>query len=139
MQNSLFVDTSGWASIFIPTETYHTIAANHFRQVVESRAPIITTNYVITELVALLNSPHRLPRSRIFQHINILRNNPNITRIHINTMLDQAAWELCESRSDKPWSLVDCSSFVLIQQLNIQQALSTDHHFEQAGFIRLLR
>ncbi|NJM49288.1 MAG: type II toxin-antitoxin system VapC family toxin [Alkalinema sp. RU_4_3] len=139
MPNSLFIDTSGWASIFIPTEMHHPIAAQHFRQAIETHTAIITTNYVITELVALLNSPHRLPRSRIFNHINIVRQNASITRIQIDPTLDQTAWELCQQRPDKPWSLVDCSSFVIMQQMNIQQALTTDHHFEQAGFIRLLK
>jgi uncharacterized protein len=139
MLNSLFIDTAGWASIFIPTEPYNAIAADYFRQAVQSGSPIVTTNYVITELVALLNSPHRLPRSAIFHHTNIVRRNPNITRIHIDAACDQAAWELCQNRPDKSWSLVDCSSFVVMQQLNIQQALTTDHHFEQAGFIRCLK
>jgi uncharacterized protein len=139
MQNSLFVDTSGWASIFIPTELHHAIAAHYFRQAIEASAPIITRNYIITELVALLNSPLRLPRSRIFNHVNILRQSSTITRIHIDATLDQAAWELCQQRLDKSWSLVDCSSFVIMQQMNLQQSLTTDHHFEQAGFIRLLK
>jgi uncharacterized protein len=139
MLNSLFVDTSGWASIFIPTETHHASAASHFSQAVQSHSAIITTNYVMAELVALLNSPLRVPRSQIFHHINIVRTNLGITRIHIDSNLDTAAWELCQNRLDKPWSLVDCSSFIVMQQLNIQQALTTDHHFEQAGFTRLLK
>jgi uncharacterized protein len=139
MLNSLFIDTSGWASIFIPTETHHAAAASHFSQAVQSRSPIITTNYVIAELVALLNSPLKVPRSQIFHHINIVRTNLNITKIHIDSNLDIAAWELCQNRHDKPWSLVDCSSFIVMQKLNIQQALTTDRHFEQAGFIRLLK
>jgi len=38
----------------------------------------------------------------------------------------------------KEWSLVDCASFVAMQQRGIFEALTTDHHFEQAGFVRLL-
>ncbi|GAP99631.1 type II toxin-antitoxin system VapC family toxin [Leptolyngbya sp. NIES-2104] len=138
MPNNLFIDTSGWASIFVPTETHYSIAAEHFRTAIANRTEIIT-NYVITELVALLNSPHRLPRDRIFNHINIVRQNSYITRIHIDPTVDQAAWELCQNRPGKPWSLVDCSSFIIMQQHNIQSALTTDHHFEQAGFTRLLK
>jgi uncharacterized protein len=46
---------------------------------------------------------------------------------------------LLEARPDKAWSLVDCSSFAIMQQQNMSQALTNDHHFEQAGFIRLLK
>jgi predicted nucleic acid-binding protein len=46
---------------------------------------------------------------------------------------------LLSSREDKNWSLVDCSSFVVMQQRNITEALTNDYHFEQAGFVRLLK
>ncbi len=42
-------------------------------------------------------------------------------------------------RPDKEWSLVDCASFVLMRQREINEALTSDHHFEQAGFSRLLK
>jgi uncharacterized protein len=48
-------------------------------------------------------------------------------------------WQLLASRQDKAWSLVDCSSFVTMQQNKITEALTNDHHFEQTGFIRLLK
>ncbi|MCX5964799.1 MAG: VapC toxin family PIN domain ribonuclease [Cyanobacteria bacterium] len=147
MSNSLFIDTSGWASIIVPTEQHHTIATHHFRQAILTQQPILTSNYIITELVALLQSPLRLPRSAIFSQVDIIRNNTLVQHISMTPDLDKAAWELCKKRPDKPWSLVDCSSFVIMQQLNIQTALTTvgnasplvNRHFEQAGFIRLLK
>ncbi len=42
-------------------------------------------------------------------------------------------------REDQAWSLTDCASFVLMRQRGIREALAYDHHFEQAGFIPLLR
>jgi len=59
--------------------------------------------------------------------------------IHIDESLDSKAWDLLVNRTDKNWSLVDCSSFVIMQENNISEALTTDHHFEQAGFVRLLK
>jgi predicted nucleic acid-binding protein len=41
-------------------------------------------------------------------------------------------------RPDKNWSLSDCISFVVMQQKNMTDALTGDHHFEQAGFKILL-
>ncbi len=108
----------------------HALTENH---------AIITTNYIITELVALLYSPLRLSRNQIFNTINTIKSRPYIHIIHIDTVIDQAAWELCQNRPDKPWSLVDCSSFIVMQKMNIQQALTADRHFEQAGFTRLLK
>jgi predicted nucleic acid-binding protein len=46
---------------------------------------------------------------------------------------------LFAARSDKEWSLTDCISFVLMQQEQISEALTADHHFEQAGYLALLK
>jgi hypothetical protein len=58
--------------------------------------------------------------------------------VHVTPELDAAAWQLFVSRSDKNWSLVDCSSFVLMQERGILSALTSDRHFMQAGFQVLL-
>ena len=137
--SKLFIDTSGWASLFIPTETYHAQAANYFRQAQQTKQKLITTNCIVTELVALLGSRQRTSRPKLFQYIDSIKLAPYVDLIHIDASTDAVAWELCKSRPDKAWSLVDCSSFVVMQQLDIQKALTTDKHFEQAGFIRLLK
>ena len=59
--------------------------------------------------------------------------------IHIDEDLDAKSWELLSNRVDKKWSLVDGSSFIVMQENNITESLTTDHHFEQAGFVRLLK
>jgi hypothetical protein len=46
---------------------------------------------------------------------------------------------LFAERQDKAWSLPDCISFVVMQERGIREALSGDHHVEQAGFVALLR
>ncbi|MBA3483059.1 MAG: type II toxin-antitoxin system VapC family toxin [Pirellulales bacterium] len=45
---------------------------------------------------------------------------------------------LFDSRADKEWSLTDCTSFVIMQERKITDALTADHHFAQAGFTALL-
>jgi uncharacterized protein len=59
--------------------------------------------------------------------------------IDVSKEIDASAWQLLTQRQDKEWSLVDCSSFVIMQQREITEALTGDRHFEQAGFIRLLK
>ena len=46
---------------------------------------------------------------------------------------------LYASRPDKDWSLTDCISFVVMQEHGLTEALTADHHFEQAGFVALLK
>ena len=46
---------------------------------------------------------------------------------------------LFAGRPDKAWSLTDCISFVVMTDRGLSEALTGDHHFEQAGFSTLLR
>ncbi|MGG6239526.1 type II toxin-antitoxin system VapC family toxin [Nodosilinea sp. AN01ver1] len=137
--NSIFIDTSGWANTFDKRQPYYLEAVAAFQAMRQNRAAIVTSNYVLAELVSLLQSPMRVPRSHIFTIIDTIKATPYLDLIHIDPAIDSAAWNLCKARPDKNWSLVDCSSFILMQQREIQTALTTDHHFEQAGFIHLLK
>ena len=137
--SSLFVDTSGWASLFIHSQTYYPQAEQYFRLALQQKQKIYTTNYVIAELVALLNSPLRISRSRVFEIVDAIKSVNYVEVVHIDEATDALAWTLCKSRRDKAWSLVDCSSFVVMQKLSIQEALTTDQHFDQASFVRLLK
>ena len=135
----IFADTSGWGNLIDSTQKYHKLAANIYRSAPNRVFKIITTNYIITELVALMSSPLRIQHSMIVEFINSMKNSPHVELVHIDPILDEKAWKLLSNRSDKGWSLVDCSSFVVMEQLGIKESLTTDHHFEQAGFIRLLK
>jgi predicted nucleic acid-binding protein len=86
-----------------------------------------------------MTSPMRFHRPRIVEFINGIKQSTFFDIIHIDEDLDAKSWSLLSNRADKNWSLVDCSSFVLMQENNILEALTTDHHFEQAGFVRLLK
>jgi len=135
----IFVDTSGWATLFDQREPYYSTAALIYRVGRQQGYTFVTTNYIISELVSLLTSPFRVPRIKIIPYVDGLRSSPHVEVAHVDTQLDEQAWQLLKARRDKEWSLVDCSSFVLMEQRGITQALTTDHHFEQAGFVRLLK
>ncbi len=47
-------------------------------------------------------------------------------------------WMLYSQRPDKDWGLTDCISFAVMTQEGITQAFTSDRHFEQAGFTKLL-
>lgn len=134
-----FVDTSGWGNLFDTTQPHHTQTASLYRTARQQGQRLITTNYVLIELVALLTSPLRVPRPRLIGFVSSIKVSPYVEVVFVDASLDQQAWQLLANRQDKEWSLVDCASFVVMQKRNIYQALTTDHHFEQAGFVRLLK
>ncbi|MBI5652371.1 MAG: type II toxin-antitoxin system VapC family toxin [Chloroflexi bacterium] len=136
---NLFVDTAGWGNLIDATQPYHSLAAIHYRSARQQQRKLITTNYVIAELITLLISPLRMPRSIAIEFIEELKSATHIQIVHINAGLDRQAWEMFKRHQDKEWSLTDCVSFVLMKEQNIVEALTSDHHFEQAGFVRLLK
>ena len=137
-KNDLFVDTSGWAYYLDRSDPLHTKVVTIVRNYTLQRRNLVTTNYIITELVALLSSRFHLPRREVSKAINALKSDAAVEIVHIDASMDNVAWQLLEKRFDKEWSLVDASSFVLMEQFGMTEALTTDHHFTQAGFIKLL-
>jgi predicted nucleic acid-binding protein len=135
----VFADTAGWANFFVRTEPFHVQAAQLMQQWHNSQVRIITTNYILTELVALFTSPLRVPRVEQIRAIETIKAVSWVEIIHIDASLDEEAWQLLKQRPDKSWSLVDCASIVVMQHRHITTAFTTDHHFEQAGFINALK
>ena len=135
----LFIDTSGWANLIDISQPFHSLSAKIYQNARSQKHKIITTSYIVTELVALLSSPLRIPRPKAIAFIQSLRTSPYVDVMHISKEIDTKAWELLINRQDKEWSLVDCSSFIVMQDRKITESLTNDHHFEQAGFIRLLK
>jgi predicted nucleic acid-binding protein len=77
-------------------------------------------------------------RQQALQQVKVLKRYSTLRIIHIDERLDNLAWALLEHYSDKLWSLVDAASFVIMREMGMLEAITTDHHFEQAGFVRLL-
>jgi uncharacterized protein len=134
----IFADTSGWASFFVSGERYHAQAREKMRQWRSNNDQLITTNYVLLELVALMTSPLRVPRIQQIMIIETIQAAAWVEVVHVDSTLDVQTLTLFKQRRDKMWSLVDCSSFVVMHHRGITEAFTTDHHFEQSGFIRTL-
>lgn len=131
----LFVDTSGWAApVVLDTPNYQELEA-FSRGIIASSRPLVTTNFVIAELVALLTIRTRLSRPQILHFVNQIKSLAHI--VYVDEVLDKAAWAMLEQYDDKDWSLVDAASFVVMRNLSIVEAFTTDQHFVQAGFLRV--
>lgn len=130
----MILDTSGLLCLYHQNEPFHqqAIQAYHTAQA------RLTHSYVLAEFVALA-TVRRLPRLPVLEYLDALVDNPDIEFIWIDEQVHRAAFALLMARRDKEYSLCDAVSFVLMRQQNIAQALTTDKHFEQEGFIRLLK
>jgi predicted nucleic acid-binding protein len=104
--NEVFADTSGWASYFVRTEPFHADAAKLMREWHTKKIRIITSNYILTELVALFTSPLRIPRTEQIRVIETIRTSDWVEIVHINQTLHEESWVLLKERQDKTWSLL---------------------------------
>ena len=129
----MLLDTSGLLCLHHKPEPFHDQARLLYKQ-----ARIrLTHSYVLAEFVALATI-RRLPRMPALTYIKDLLENPDIEMIWVDETLLREAMTLLLARQDKTYSLCDAVSFVLMRQRNITEGLTTDHHFEQEGFRRLL-
>ncbi len=68
--NSLFVDTSGWVSLLGADERLHAEVAAVYADSIQLKRGLVTTTYVLTEVVALLTARAVVPRQRMFAFID---------------------------------------------------------------------
>jgi uncharacterized protein len=97
---------------------------------------LLTTAWVLTELAdALADLRHRHAFRKV---IDELRADPDTVIVPPSQSLFEQAVDRYNARSDKEWSLTDCISFLVMEKHGVVEALTGDHHFEQAGFRALL-
>ena len=129
----MLIDTSGLLCLFDEKDFRHLKAVHHF----QNSKSLITTNYILAEFVPLSQS-RKFPRN---ESLNFLQDFCNLSRLEIvwvDESLHNQAFELLQNRIDKGYSLCDAVSFIVMRDHKISEALTTDHHFEQEGFIQLL-
>jgi len=131
----LFVDTWGWCASANPKEAQHQQVKQIMETQLDSGNHLITTNFVLDETYTLVRfRVHHQASVGLHQKIERLIFGKLLKVIHITSELEQAAWRIFDRYSDKDFSFTDCTSFVVIQLLELIQALTNDHHFEQMGF-----
>ncbi len=97
----------------------------------------LTHSYVLAEFVAVTQA-RGLPRQPALAFIANLIDNPQVEVVWVDELLHREAMLLLQRQLDKTYSLCDAVSFILMRQRGISEALTTDHHFEQAGLRKLL-
>jgi predicted nucleic acid-binding protein len=129
----VLLDTSGLLAFHNDAETDHFKARSLFR----GNRQKLTHSYVLAEFVALAQA-RGLPRAPVLAFLAALMEHPRVEVVWVEETLYQRAIALLAARPDKSYSLCDTVSFVLMREHSISDALTTDHHFEQEGFLRLL-
>ncbi len=132
MSERVFLDTSYVLALELANDRYHEAARQHWERVKISLPLLVTTSYVLDEIVTFFN--------RIGHHAkavavgNTLLYSPSVQFIHVDEALFYESWAYFQQHQDKDYSLTDCISFVVMRNLGIAVAYTFDRHFVQAGF-----
>lgn len=130
--NAFLVDTSFYVALLSPRDQHHATAAKIAASI---RRPLVVTEFVLLELANAFRATES--RRRLPTLWDFLRTDPGIAIVPASSELLARGFSRFASRLDKEWSLTDCISFVVMEDRGITEALTSDHHFEQAGFSRL--
>ena len=129
----VFVDTSAWFAAVVPSDPNHNRAASWLAT---NSEVLVTTDYIIDETLTLLRARGERQRanllgSKFFE--------ASIAEVYFLAEEDiRQAWAIFEQYDDKGWSFTDCSSKVVIDQMNISQAFAFDQHFHQFGTVQVV-
>ena len=134
---AVFADTGYWIALLNPGDDLHARATE--LSITLEEQVIITTEMVWTEFLNHVTGWGSHMCWAAAQAVTEWRNDPNVEVIEQSGRQFEAALARYQSRLDQAWSLVDCSSFIVMEERGIRDALAFDRHFEQAGFTPLLR
>jgi predicted nucleic acid-binding protein len=116
------------------TELFHSAAFNAYKVATKW----LTHNYVLAEFVALANA-RGLLRQPALNFVRDLLANPVVEVLWVDEAMNARGLDLLARRLDKTYSLCDAVSFILMRDRKVGEALTTDRHFGQEGFVRLLK
>jgi predicted nucleic acid-binding protein len=138
MRRDVFLDTAHAIALANERDEYHVEALRRSKEISREQRRIVTTEPVLVEIGNRLAAPPN--REATARYIETLRREDAVVDVvpQTSALLEQGL-ALYKSRPDKEWGLTDCISFVVMRERGITDALTIDHHFEQAGINVLLR
>lgn len=137
MARELFIDTSGFFALLVARDPKHAAADRILKKSRAEKRVLLTTDYVLDETATLLKA-RGAPSLVEPLFVHVLES--QACRIQwMNADRFAAVRAFFRKHSDQEWSFTDCLSFCIMKERKLQDALTTDLHFEQAGFIALLR
>ena len=131
--NAAFADTSFFLALLRAGDSANELA----RAELAVPRQLVTTEFIVLELG---NACARAEDHGDFLALVAgMRLSPRTTIVGLDSVLLERGMQMMAARKDKNWSLTDCISFVVMQERGLTNALTTDKHFEQAGFQALLK
>ncbi len=128
----LFADTAGWMACADAADPAHDHARASRDAALEAGHLLVTTDYVVDETLTLIRM--RLGISAAEAWWTQIEASARVRHEMIDALRAEKARSLFFRHRDKDYSFTDCTSFVVMRELRLREALTTDRHFRQIGF-----
>ena len=126
----IFIDTSAFYAVLDQDDENHPEAAKVWRRLLQDDSALLTSNYVLVETSALIQRWLGIAALRAFQEDIV----PLLGVEWIDEIRHRAAIEMALAASRKKLSLVDCSSFLVMREVEVRRAFCFGRHFREQGF-----
>ena len=127
-----FIDTSALYALIDKRDAHHAAARDAVGALLRSGRRLVTSDYVIAETINLANA--RGGTHVALRILDLLERSAGIRIEWIGPLRFDQTKSFFRKHADHPYSFTDCSSFVVMRELRLTDALTTDRHFSQAGF-----
>jgi predicted nucleic acid-binding protein len=127
---TVFVDTSALFALIAANDPFHVDAGKAFAQLIDDQVDMVTSNYVLVETTALVQSRIGMDAVRVLE--NDIR--PSMQVVWIDRELHELGWAALIAENRRQLSLVDLTSFAIMHQRGIDAAFTFDEHFAEQGF-----
>lgn len=129
---ALFVDTSGWVASANQADLRHAEMIRARNDWMGQGGVLVTTDYIVDETLTHMRARFGLPVAEAWwEEIEF---SERVRLEWVGSDRAAKAREMFFRHRDKEYSFTDCTSFVVMKELKLNQALTTDKHFAQAGF-----
>jgi uncharacterized protein len=134
VSNRIFIDTLFVIALINRRDQYHQQALDLAEQF--EGDPLLVTDAVLLEIGNALARGYKQEAVEIIEQFLAAE---EVEVVHLTPRLFAQGLTLYKSHQDKTWGLVDCISFIVMREAGVNQALTFDQHFVQAGFQALMR
>ncbi len=131
----VFVDTSAWIGVVARKDSFHPLAKDFYKRLLDEKALLVTSNYVLDETVTRIRYDIGHKQAVEFLQAVDAASSQSLLRVYwVSEEIAQAARELFEKYSDQMLSFTDCTSAVICHRLTIEKVFTFDKHFAMLGF-----
>lgn len=137
MTNEVFLDSGYAIALSVESDEHHQRAEELAELLEAERTRLVTTRAILLEIGNALSKERY--RNAAIELLDALEQDATVEIVPLSEELFAQALDLFRNRPDKEWGLVDCVSFIVMQERGLTEALTPDKHYAQAGFRALLR